>query len=136
MDEHPFATYFDVEQGYRELTHSHMCKHDYQTPASGDRNTKQNLRNGKLFFLCLCGPRGNELENTKHHPWFPSARICPLTPQVLAFSVGDPNREGWEGCGTPVGATDFRELPRLDSCQSNWDLFHGNFNAKSMLWGK
>ena len=24
VDEHPFATYFDVHQGYRVLTHSHM----------------------------------------------------------------------------------------------------------------
>ena len=26
MDEHPFATYFDVRQGYRVLTHSHITK--------------------------------------------------------------------------------------------------------------
>ena len=24
VDEHPFATYFDVHQGYRVLTHSHL----------------------------------------------------------------------------------------------------------------
>ena len=24
VDEHPFASYFDVDQGYRVLTHSHM----------------------------------------------------------------------------------------------------------------
>ena len=24
VDEHPFASYFDVHQGYRVLTHSHM----------------------------------------------------------------------------------------------------------------
>ena len=24
-DEHPFATYFDVHQGYRVLTHGHIC---------------------------------------------------------------------------------------------------------------
>ena len=24
VDEHPFATYFDVHQGYRVLTHSHV----------------------------------------------------------------------------------------------------------------
>ena len=24
VDEHPFATYFDVHQGYRVLTHSHI----------------------------------------------------------------------------------------------------------------
>ena len=26
LDERPFATYFDVQQGYRVLTHSHMLK--------------------------------------------------------------------------------------------------------------
>ena len=26
-DEHPFATYFDVHQGYMVLTHCHMFKH-------------------------------------------------------------------------------------------------------------
>ena len=26
VDEHPFATYFDVHQGYRVLTHSHMLE--------------------------------------------------------------------------------------------------------------
>ena len=25
VDEHPFATYFDAHQGYRVLTHSHLC---------------------------------------------------------------------------------------------------------------
>ena len=24
VDEHPFATYFDVHQGYRALTHTHI----------------------------------------------------------------------------------------------------------------
>ena len=27
VDEHPFTIYFDVHQGYRVLTHGHMCSH-------------------------------------------------------------------------------------------------------------
>ena len=29
VDEHPFATYFDVHQGYRVLTHSHMSQNSF-----------------------------------------------------------------------------------------------------------
>ena len=34
VDEHPFATYFDVHQGYRVLTHSHICKPGTLTPTN------------------------------------------------------------------------------------------------------
>ena len=46
VDEHPFATYFDVHQGYRVLTHSHIILVGVQ--GKSRRNFKRNQLDGCL----------------------------------------------------------------------------------------
>ena len=60
VDEHPFATYFDVHQVYRVLTHSHMPRADFMntlgnqtgSPQMGKKTIEQTDSLGAIQGLC------------------------------------------------------------------------------------